>query len=243
VNGVTTVQVASGRERRRRGPAPLPSHPDPVERIAQSLARIGRRVGRRFSDAPRPASSSRLLADADAATVVTPGSAATNVDAGALVARLFSEEGASLVRLARLFTDDRNAAEDLVQEAFIRLHRSAGRIKDPTKAAPYLRSIVLNLARDHNRRGLMSLRHRHAMLPPEESPPLEDEIVHSAEQRRVVDALRDLPARQRDCLVLRFFHDLKEREIAETLAISPNSVKTHIRRGLAALSQLLGEQP
>ena len=62
------------------------------------------------------------------------------------------------MRLARLFTDDRNAAEDLVQEAFIRLHRSADRIRDPSKAAPYLRSILLNLARDHNRRGLMSLR-------------------------------------------------------------------------------------
>ena len=71
----------------------------------------------------------------------------------------FARREPSLVRLVRLFVDDRNAAEDLVQEAFIRLARSAHRIKDQAKAPAYLRSIVLNLARDNNRRGLVSLRH------------------------------------------------------------------------------------
>ncbi len=67
---------------------------------------------------------------------------------------MFAEQGASLVRLARVFCDDRDAAEDLVQEAFIRLHRSAGSIRDLGRAPAFLRSIVINLARDHNRRGL-----------------------------------------------------------------------------------------
>ena len=80
-------------------------------------------------------------------------------EAEALVVRLFHQEGRSLVRLARLFVDDRDAAEDLVQEAFLRLARSAHRITDIDRAPAYLRSIVLNLARDHNRRGLVSLRH------------------------------------------------------------------------------------
>jgi RNA polymerase sigma-70 factor (sigma-E family) len=161
----------------------------------------------------------------------------TSIEPTELVAQMYREEGASLVRLARLFTDDRNAAEDLVQEAFIRLHRSAHRIEDPTKVAPYLRSIVLNLARDHNRRGLMSLRHREPSSA--ETPPdmPEDVVVAAEEGRRVVAALRDLPLRQRDCLVLRFYLDLSEREIAETLGISPNSVKTHCRRGMAALER------
>ena len=70
--------------------------------------------------------------------------------------RLFHLEGRSLVRLARIFVDDRDAAEDIVQEAFLRLARHAGRIHDESKAPAYLRSIVLNLARDHNRRGLLS---------------------------------------------------------------------------------------
>ncbi|MGH9002560.1 MAG: RNA polymerase sigma factor, partial [Acidimicrobiia bacterium] len=79
---------------------------------------------------------------------------AVEVDVNRLVVTLFEQEGSSLVRLARLFVDDRNAAEDLVQEAFIRLARSASRIEDRTRAAAYQRSIVLNLARDQNRRVL-----------------------------------------------------------------------------------------
>ncbi len=163
----------------------------------------------------------------------------TSSDADNLVERLYADEGANLVRLARLFTDDRNAAEDLVQEAFIRLYRSAHKIKDPNRAAPYLRSILLNLARDHNRRGLMSLRHREAEpVPPEPVVP-EDIVLQSESEAVVVDGLRALPHRQRDCLVLRFYLDLSEREIAETLGISPNSVKTHCRRGREALRRNL----
>lgn len=162
------------------------------------------------------------------------------VDAGDLVSRLFRDEAASLVRLARLFTDDRNAAEDLVQEAFVRLHRSAGRITQPDRAAAYLRSIVLNLARDHNRRGLMSLRHAAALLPDGAGAPMEDVVVAATDHRRVVEALRDLSPRQRDCLVLRYFSELTERETAATLGISVNSVKTHCRRGLAALGAEIG---
>ena len=178
---------------------------------------------------------------AAAARDTAPTLPATDTAADELVVRMFREEGSSLVRLARLFTDDRNAAEDIVQEAFIRLHRSSGRIRDPARTAPYLRSIVLNLARDHNRRGLMSLRHREAMLPPLTPGSLEDAIVADGEHRAVVEALRDLAPRQRDCLVLRFFYELSEREIAETLGISPNSVKTHCRRGMAALDEKLGD--
>ena len=179
----------------------------------------------------------------DGATVpeATHVAVEAGADADELVARLFRQEAPSLVRMARLFTDDRNAAEDLVQEAFIRLHRSAGRIRDPDKAAPYLRSIVLNLARDHNRRGLMSLRHREALKLDVDGSSLEDVIVAKGEHQRVVDALRELAPRQRDCLVLRFFYDLSEREIAETLGISPNSVKTHCRRAMAALGGRLEE--
>ena len=144
------------------------------------------------------------------------------------------------MRLARLFTDDRNAAEDLVQEAFVRLHRSAHRIVDPARAAAYLRSIVLNLARDHNRRGMMSLRHREVPGMDAAAAP-DDEIVAGEARREVVSALRDLPARQRDCLVLRYYLDLTERQIADTLGISPSSVKTHTRRAMVTLRERLGD--
>jgi RNA polymerase sigma factor (sigma-70 family) len=115
----------------------------------------------------------------------------------ALVTLLFRKEVRSLVRLARFFVDDTAAAEDLVQEAFIRLARSAQRLREQDKAAAYLRAIVLNLARDHNRRGLVSLRHR----PPADPAPasVEEQAAVRADQQQVVAALRELPRRQRDC--------------------------------------------
>ena len=157
------------------------------------------------------------------------------------IAALFQEHARSLVRLARLFADDHNAAEDLVQEAFLRLRRSFHRIENPVRMVAYLRSIVLNLARDHNRRGLMSLRHR----MPEEGSRLsaEDRIVVREDQQQVIDALQALPLRQRDCLVLRYYMDLSILDIATTLGISVNSVKTHLQRGMAVLEARLEATP
>ncbi len=155
-----------------------------------------------------------------------------------VVADLFRAHATELVRMARLFVVDRNAAEDIVQEAFIRLSRSLDRIRDDTRMVAYLRSIVLNLARDHNRRGLVSLRHQ----PPGDDldmSSVEDQLVGREDQQVVLDALAALPLRQRDCLTLRYLLDLGIPEIAETLELSPNSVKTHLQRGLASLEQRL----
>lgn len=157
------------------------------------------------------------------------------------IAALFHEHARSLVRLARLFADDRNAAEDLVQEAFLRLRRSFHRIESPDRTAAYLRSIVLNLARDHNRRGLMSLRHR---MPEEETRlSAEDRIVMREDQQQVIDALQALPRRQRDCVTLKYYLDLSIPDIAMTLGISVNSVKTHLQRGMAVLEVRLEATP
>ena len=182
-----------------------------------------------------------LATAGDGATLVGAGLRveATGPDVDALVRSLYLEHAASLVRMARLFVDDRNAAEDLVQEAFIRLARHAHRIEDPAKSAAYLRSIVLNLARDHNRRGLVSLRHRSPA--DEEQSTAEDEVLLRDDQRHVIEALRELPLRQRDCVVLRYYFESGIQEIAATLGISQNSVKTHLKRGLATLERRLGD--
>ncbi|MFZ9042099.1 MAG: RNA polymerase sigma factor [Ilumatobacteraceae bacterium] len=155
-------------------------------------------------------------------------------DADAAIAAMYREHARSLVRLARLFVDHRDAAEDIVQEAFIRMARSLDRVREPSNAAAYLRSIVLNLARDHNRRGLLSLRHR---LPSNDLDPggVDETVVVDDERRRVVEAVRRLPRRQRDCVALRYLMDLSVAEIAQTLDLSENSVKTHLKRGLARL--------
>ena len=176
------------------------------------------------------------MTDAAPARPRVTANADTDIDIDGLVVDLFRQEASSLVRLARLFVDDRNAAEDLVQEAFIRLARSAHRLRDRAKAPAYLRSIVLNLARDHNRRGLVSLRHH---LPSDDQAAVEDEITLREDQQRVIDALRELPHRQRDCIVLRYYDELGIDDIAATLGISRNSVKTHLSRGLDALEHKL----
>lgn len=176
----------------------------------------------------------------DAEHLVAVARPADVLDADALVAELFASEARSLVRLAAIFCDDRDAAEDLVQEAFIRLHRSAHRIVDLQRAPAFLRSIVINLARDSNRRGLMSLRHRSSMVQPSTTEHVEGDAIRAAD-REMLDALRTLPDRQRSCLVLRFYLELSESEIADTLGISRNSVKTHCRRGLEALEDRLAD--
>lgn len=163
------------------------------------------------------------------------------LERASFIEKLYHREAVSLVRLARMFTDDRTGAEDIVQEAFIRLYHAADRIQDHEKSAAYLRSIVLNLARDHNRRGLLSLRHQDSMRDRRTPEAPEDQVVRSESRSEVIDALNDLSPRQRDCLVLRYYMDLTETQIASTLAISPNSVKTHCRRGMAALAAVLGE--
>lgn len=182
-----------------------------------------------------------LLAAAGVARIpaAAPTAGRLAVDVDEFVEAMYHEHGQGLVHMVRLFVDDRNAAEDLVQEAFIRLARSAHKIEDQRKAAAYLRSIVLNLARDHNRRGLVSLRHR---LPLDEyQASTEDALVLAEDHQEVVDALRTLPRRQRDCLILRYYDELGIDDIAETLSISRNSVKTHLTRGMKALgSQLSG---
>ncbi len=189
-----------------------------------------------------PAAPSRLSVLLQTVADARAGGETISVDAENLVIELYRSEGRSLVRLARLFVDDRDAAEDIVQEAFLRLARHAGRIDSTAKAPAYLRSIVLNLARDHNRRGLVSLRHQ-ATRGREVDVDVDvvDRLVESEEHRRVLEAVRRLPTRQRDCITLRYFEECSIEAIAATLGLSPNSVKTHLQRGLAALDRSLVE--
>jgi RNA polymerase sigma factor (sigma-70 family) len=157
-------------------------------------------------------------------------------DADAVIAAVYGEHARSLIGLARVFVDHRDAAEDLVQEAFIRLARSLHRIDDRSKVPAYLRSIVVNLARDHNRRGLLSSRHA-ARADDLDPAGVDETVARTHDHQQIVLALRSLPMRQRSCLALHYLLELPVAEIADTLGVSPNSVKTHLKRGLAALRQ------
>jgi RNA polymerase sigma factor (sigma-70 family) len=156
------------------------------------------------------------------------------------IAVLFETNYAALVRLAAVLVDDVGSCEEIVQDAFAKLlTTSPGPV--PGKEAPYLRSAVLNGARSRLRHRLV--RERHEDPPTPLYPAAEQEAVRRMETRRVLDALRALPARQAEVLALRFQADLSEAEIAETLGISTGSVKTHTYRGIASLRDRLGETP
>jgi RNA polymerase sigma-70 factor (sigma-E family) len=145
----------------------------------------------------------------------------------------------SLVKLASLLVDDRATCEELVQDAFVAVFRSATRLRDEAKLPAYLRSAVLNGARSHLRKREVRTRLRSVDPPITEVASAETGALVSDERRAVIEALRALPDRQRDVLVLRFYVDLPESEIADTLGIGPGTVKTHTRRGLDALAREL----
>ena len=155
------------------------------------------------------------------------------------VLELYGEHYSSLVRLAHLMAHDPSQAEDIVHESFLKLYGAWKRIDDPDKALAYLRATVANNARGRARRHLVALRHRPAA--PADAAAAEEGALVRESQRAVVDALRELPARQRECLVLRHYADLSESEIASTLGISVGSVRTHVKRGYRVLQRKLGE--
>nr|WP_242620672.1 sigma-70 family RNA polymerase sigma factor [Streptomyces sp. BK239] len=155
------------------------------------------------------------------------------------VARLFELHYSSMLRLAVLLGAD--DPENVVAEAYYQIYRKWRRLRDTEAAEAYLRSTVCNLTRMRIRH--LQVARRHVEAPPE----LPDEAVASAEstallrddQRVLIDALQQLPARQREALVLRHWLGLREGEIAAAMGISCGSVKTHTSRGLAALTQAM----
>ncbi|WP_432197901.1 sigma-70 family RNA polymerase sigma factor [Streptomyces sp. bgisy027] len=152
------------------------------------------------------------------------------------LARLFELHYSSMLRLAVLLGAD--DPENVVAEAYYQIYRKWRRLRDAEAAEAYLRSTVCNLTR-------MRIRHLQVARKHVEKPA--DEVVASAEstallhddQRVLIDALQQLPARQREALVLRHWLGLKESEIAAAMGISCGSVKTHTARGLAALTQAM----
>jgi RNA polymerase sigma-70 factor (sigma-E family) len=157
----------------------------------------------------------------------------------AAVTELYEREWPGLVRLALLLVGDRPSAEDVAQDAFAELYRGWDRLRDPTRALTYLRSTVLNRSRSVLRRRKVALRHSRSHDPPVWSA--EQQSVLNEERREVLRALTRLPTRRREVLVLRFYLDLTDAEIAETLGISQGGVRSAVSRGLATLGRILEE--
>ena len=168
-----------------------------------------------------------------------PGSLDCPDDPENAVINLYRVHVLGLTRLAVVMLGDRPAAEDVVQDAFCGLYAHWSRLSDPGKALPYLRSSVLNGCRNQRRR-----RHRAGRGPTGwgNAEPAESAVLLAEEHRQVLAGLQRLPARQREALVLRFYVDLAEPEIAQAMGISRGTVKSTTSRALAALGRILREE-
>jgi RNA polymerase sigma-70 factor (sigma-E family) len=146
-----------------------------------------------------------------------------------------------LVRLAALLVDDTASAEDVVQDAFVALHRKAGDLRDPEAALAYLRTSVMNLSRSVLRRRQVARKHL-KVAEPDVGPAADHDVLVRDEHRAALRAVRQLPRHQREVLILRYWSGLSEKEIAQTLGITPGSVKSAASRAIATLGRVLGEQ-
>jgi len=161
-------------------------------------------------------------------------------DASAAVSALFAVNALGLAKLAYVMIGDRDTADDIVQDAFSGLYRRWEHLSDPRKALSYLRSAVLNSCRSTLRRRRPEVSGELAPLHVEHESA--ESVVVSEEERKVVmAALRQLPHRQREVLVLRFYLDMTEREIAAQMGVGQSTVRSSAHRGLVALGRIMRE--
>ncbi|HEU4514494.1 MAG TPA: SigE family RNA polymerase sigma factor [Nocardioidaceae bacterium] len=164
-------------------------------------------------------------------------STAPRWDADVAVDELYAAHYRRLVRLSVLLVRDVETAEEVVQDAFVAMHARWRTLRDPDKGLAYLRQVVVNRSRSVLRHRGVEARHTPPVV--RDQPGADDSAVASERRGQVLDALRELPARQREVLVLRYYLDLSEAEIADTLGISRGAVKSHASRGATALRHLL----
>jgi RNA polymerase sigma-70 factor (sigma-E family) len=156
--------------------------------------------------------------------------------------QLYAAHWRRLVRLSVLLVHDVGTAEEVVQDAFVAVHARWARLRDPDLALAYLRQAVVNRSRSALRHRAVVDRHAARGAPPADAPGADQAALTVHRRAAVLDALRALPQRQREVLALRYYLELSEAEIAETLGISRGAVKSHASRGAATLRTLLEEQ-
>lgn len=142
-----------------------------------------------------------------------------------------------MIRLALLLTGDRTTAEDVVQDAFLGLHRNWRGLQDPASAVSYLRMSVINGCRSVHRSRRLAWLRRPPLDPPVWSA--EAAAIDSEDRREVLAAVARLPRRQREVLALRYYLDMADGEIADTLNVSRGTVSSTLSRALATLASQL----
>jgi len=166
-----------------------------------------------------------------------PDSVSTEWGASRAVEEIYHTHYRSLVRLAVLLVRDIATAEEVVQDSFIAMHSAWRRLRDGDKALAYLRQSIMNRSRSVLRpRAVVD---RNPPKAPPDMPSAEQGALSLLERSAVIAALRTLPPRQREALVLKYYADLSEAQIASTMGISRGAVKSHTARGTASLRSIL----
>lgn len=156
------------------------------------------------------------------------------------VAALFDRHYAPLCRLAYVILGDAQMAEEIVMDALLKTYKGWGRIRDLDRSDAYLKRAVVNLCRSKIRRKMVENRvnevthHRDALKTPSWDPERHET------SRLVWAAVKTLPERQRAAVVLRYFEDLPEAQIAEVLECSVGTVKSQLSKARAKLEKQLG---
>ena len=148
---------------------------------------------------------------------------------------IFRDQFTPMVRLAHLLGSD--DPENAAQEAFAKLHGRLRLLKEPERAVGYLRTCLVNLTR--SRHAHLSVVRRYVPPRPDNAQSAESTVLAMADQSTVMAALATLSPRHREALVLRYWLDLSEKQMAESMGTSIGSVKSHVSRGLSALRAAL----
>jgi RNA polymerase sigma-70 factor (sigma-E family) len=149
---------------------------------------------------------------------------------------LYVRHAPAAFRLAILLTGDRQLAEDCVQDAFVKVIGRLGHLRSGEAFDAYLRRTVVNLVNNRWRRRSLERRHERPEVPRLVAP-ADAALV---ERLTVWEAIRGLPTRQRTAIVLRFYEDLKEADIAAVMRCSEGTARSLVSRGMASLRARLG---
>lgn len=161
-------------------------------------------------------------------------------------ADLYAAHWAGLVRLAWLLVHDQGRAQDVVQDVFVASWDRLAELRERGTALAYLRRGVVNRCTSAHRRRGVEDRWLRSTVGGEDDPTTrtvpsaEDQALVRTEGSALIDALARLPQRQREVVVLRYWSDLSEAQVAELLGVSAGAVKSHAHRGLVALRSVLG---
>lgn len=212
-------------------PSALPTPGGRVPSPRDSAGTVGTPADTTAAGVPATGESAAGASAAEqAAAAEKPVVAGTTVDH---LTETYRAHYRSLLGLAALLLDDTASCEDVVQEAFIRVHSARNRVRDRDKTLAYLRQTVVNLSRSALRRRILGLKLLSKPMPDMASA--EEGAYDQLERDDLIKSMRGLQRRQREVLVLRYFADMTEVQVAETLGISLGSVKAYGSRGIAAL--------